>query len=47
MPGSGVSIPTASLPDIKGDGQISVPEIGRIQAEGKTPGELEKEIESK
>jgi protein involved in polysaccharide export with SLBB domain len=42
---------TAAIPstytDIKGDGTINLPEIGRIDAAGKTPGELEKEIQTK
>jgi polysaccharide export outer membrane protein len=34
------------LTDIKEDGTINLPDIGRIQAAGKTPGELEQEIQT-
>ena len=42
---TGVQIPSV-VTDIKGDGGINLPEIGRIQAENKTPGELELEIQT-
>jgi protein involved in polysaccharide export with SLBB domain len=45
-PGSGIQIPSV-VSDIKGDGSINLPEIGRIDAAGKTPGELEKAIQAK
>ena len=35
------------ITDIKGDGTITLPDIGAIIATNKTPGELEKEIQAK
>jgi protein involved in polysaccharide export with SLBB domain len=45
---AGTSAPIPSIySDIKGDGTINLPEIGRIDAANKTPGELEKDIQAK
>jgi len=44
----GTTVPLAPVEtDIKGDGMINLPDIGRVEAAGRTPGELEKDIQAK